>query len=224
MAGWYGLAAAKQYRCTQPNHSLAILESQTTLGGTWADERLYPDVKSNNLLGTYEYPDFPMDSERFGVQPGNYIPGGVINAYLKAYATHFGIHDLIRLQTKVVVAEHQDNAGGGWILTTVNAKQEQSTTFTRRLIIATGLTSEPYVPRFVGQEAFGGPVFHGKYFLQNKDTLQTAKTVTIFGGTKFAWDAVYSYAKAGVKVNWVIRCTVADFSDRKPARSSLTRQ
>lgn len=184
---------------------MAVIESQSSLGGTWADERLYPDVKSNNLLGTYEYPDFPMDAEKFGIKAGQYIPGNVINAYLKAYATHFDIHDLIRLQTKVLVAEHQDD--GGWVLTTVNAKQEESTLSARRIIIATGLTSEAYVPRFVGQETFGGPVFHGKYFLQNRETLHTAKTVTVFGGTKFAWDAVYSYATAGIKVNWVIRCT-----------------
>ncbi|KAJ6442374.1 flavin-binding monooxygenase-like family protein [Purpureocillium lavendulum] len=206
-AGWYGLAAAKQYRCTRPDDSLAVFESQASIGGTWADERLYPDLKSNNLFGTYEYPDFPMDSERFGIKPGQYIPGHILNTYLKAYAVNFGIDRLIRLSTKVLAAEHHDDANGGWTLTVIDDQRGQSQLFTRRLVIATGMTSEAFLPRFEGQDHFGGPVFHGKYFLQNKDTLQTAKTVTVFGATKFSWDAVYSYVRAGVKVNWVIRAS-----------------
>ncbi|UNI22251.1 hypothetical protein JDV02_008156 [Purpureocillium takamizusanense] len=203
-AGWYGLAAAKQYRYVRPDDALVVLESQSSLGGTWADERLYPDLKSNNLLGTYEYPDFPMDSERFGIKPGQYIPGNVINTYLKAYASHFGINDVIRLNTKVLVAEHHDDNDGGWTLS-VTGGHSESQIFTRRLIIATGLTSEPFLPKFEGQDSFGGPVFHGKHFLQNRDTLKTATEVTIYGASKFSWDAVYSYARVGVKVNWVIR-------------------
>ncbi|KAL6359944.1 hypothetical protein LRP88_05640 [Fusarium phalaenopsidis] len=203
-AGWYGLAAAKQYHCTCPDDSLVVFESEATLGGTWADHRLYPGLKSNNLLGGYEYPDFPMDSATFNIQPGEHIPGGVINAYLKAYAVKFGIIDLIRVKTKVLVAEHQDTAEGGWVLTVAGSKEETKV-YTRRLIIATGLTSEAFLPHFDGQEVFGGKIFHGKYFLQNKDTIQAGKSVTVFGGTKFAWDAVYAYVTAGVKVNWVIR-------------------
>jgi cation diffusion facilitator CzcD-associated flavoprotein CzcO len=206
LAGWYGLAAAKQYHCTCPKNSLVVFESQSTLGGTWADHRLYPGLKSNNLLGTYEYPDFPMDSTTFKMKPGQAIPGEVINTYLKAYAANFKITDLIRFRTNVLVAEHQDTAEGGWMLTVANSKQEETKVFARRLIIATGLTSEAFLPHFDGQETFGGNIFHSKHFQQNSDTLQTAKSVTVFGGSKFAWDAVYAYATAGVKVDWVIRC------------------
>ncbi|KAM4060961.1 flavin-binding monooxygenase-like domain-containing protein [Hirsutella rhossiliensis] len=204
-AGWYGLAAAKQYRCVRPDDSMVVLDSQSSLGGTWADERLYPGLKSNNLLGTYEYPDFPMDCDRFQIKNGEHIPGEVVNAYLKAYAVKFGIHECIRLRTRVTVAEHQLTAGGGWILTTVDIRGEERKVFARRLIIATGLTSEPFIPHMNGQETFGGRIFHGKDFLQNRDTLETAKAITIVGASKFSWDAVYSYAKAGVQVNWVIR-------------------
>ncbi|KAI1378024.1 FAD/NAD(P)-binding domain-containing protein [Hypoxylon crocopeplum] len=206
-AGWYGLAAAKQFHSTQPNCSLAILDSQSSLGGTWADSRLYPGLKSNNLLGMYEYPDFPMSSHDFGVKIGEHITGEAINAYLKAYAANFGIGDLIRLESKVLVAEHQDTSEGGWILTVATSERDESQIYTRRLIIATGLTSEAFLPHFEGQETFGGRVFHGKDFQPNSDTLKTAKAVTVFGATKFAWDAVYAYATAGVKVNWVIRST-----------------
>ncbi|KAF6800309.1 flavin-binding monooxygenase-like family protein [Colletotrichum sojae] len=204
-AGWYGLGAAKQYHCTQPGSSLVIFDSQASLGGTWADERIYPGLKSNNLLGTFEYPDFPMDTETFGVHPREHVPGETVARYITAYAKKFAIADKVRSGHKVVAAEHQDTVEGGWVLTVLDPSQEEKKVFTRRLIIATGLTSEPWLPHFEGQESFGGKIFHGKHFQQNADTLKTAKTVTIFGATKFAWDAAYAYATAGVKVNWIVR-------------------
>ncbi|PHH61271.1 hypothetical protein CDD82_2168 [Ophiocordyceps australis] len=205
-AGWYGLAAAKQYHCTRPDDALVILDSQSSLGGTWADSRLYPGLKSNNLVGTYEYPDFPMDPAVFGVAKGQHIPGKVVNSYLKAYAANFGLDGLVRLETRVLAAEHLEQ-GGGWILTVAQPDGTEARILTRRLILATGLTSEPFVPQFEGQESFGGRVFHGKQFQENRDTLQTAKSVVVMGGSKFAWDAVYAYATAGVTVNWVIRAS-----------------
>lgn len=87
-----------------PRNSLAILESETSLGGSFADHRLYPGLKSNNLLGTFEYGDFPMNSDEFGVKPGEHIPGEVINRYLKMYAKEFGIAELIQFDTKVLSA------------------------------------------------------------------------------------------------------------------------
>ncbi|KAI0098857.1 hypothetical protein GGR51DRAFT_421316 [Nemania sp. FL0031] len=204
-AGWYGLAAARQFHYTQPDRSLAIFDAQLSLGGTWAKERLYPGLKSNNLLGTYEYPGFPMTSDKFDVRPGEHIKGAALHSYLKAYAEHNGIAELIRLNHTVVSAEHQNTDEGGWILTIATPSKGERKVFARQLIIATGLTSNAFLPHFEGQEEFGGKIFHGKHFQQNSDTLKTATAVTIFGATKFAWDAVYAYATAGVKVNWVIR-------------------
>lgn len=206
----YGLAAAKQFHCTQPEASLAVFDSQASLGGTWADERLYPGLKTNNLLGTFEYPDFPMDTATFGIESGQHIPGLVVNRYLKAYAEQFGIADRIQLRIKVRSAEHHDKTGG-WTLSLEDASGNQTSVKALRLIIATGLTSDPFLPHFSGQESYGGKIFHGRYFKQNSDTLYTAKNSTIFGGTKFAWDAVYAYATSGVTVDWVIRCMFISF-------------
>ncbi|KAL2163468.1 hypothetical protein VTH06DRAFT_5526 [Thermothelomyces fergusii] len=222
-AGWHGLAAAKQYRVTNPGRSLVVFDGQSTVGGTWAAERLYPGLKSNNLLGTYEYPDFPMSSARFKVPVGSHIPGDALHEYFKAYAAEFGIAEHIRLRTRVLSAEHVDDAEGGWILTVASTgtddddqgqqqeqeqqqqQQQQTRVKARRLILATGLTSEAFLPQFDGQETFGGRVFHGKHFRQNRDTLKTARSVVVFGGTKFAWDAAYAYATAGVETHMVIR-------------------
>ena len=182
-----------------------MFDAQSALGGTWADERLYPGLKSNNLWGTYEFPDFPMDAETFGVNTDQHIPGAVIHSYLKAYAKNFDIAKLIHLRTKVQVAEHRDGGQGGWRLTVCCDGMER-VVYAQHLIVATGLTSEPFLPHIDGQETFGGKIFHGKYFRQHKDTIKRGNTVTVLGAGKLSWDAVYAYATAGVKVNWVIRC------------------
>lgn len=145
-----------------------------------------------------------MDSETFGVQPGQHIPGTVIHEYLAKYAQHFGVLDKIRFEHKVDSAEHQGE--GGWILTVRDVKaNRESKIVAKRLVVATGLTSQAFLPHFSGQERFGAPLFHGKDFLQHAGTLQTAKSVTVFGGTKTAWDLVYQYATKGIHVDWVVR-------------------
>ena len=218
--GWYGLAAAKQYHSTFPDDSLVVYDSQSSIGGTWAEERLYPDLKSNHLLGSYEYPDFPMQPIATSLKIGkDHIPGPIIHSYLNAYASHFSIDLCIRLKTKVTAAEHQNTENGGWVLSLV-VDNKESQILARRLIVATGLTSEPIVRSFTGQDVFGGPVFHGKEFPQNKNTLQEKQSVTILGGSKFAWDAAYSYAKSGVEVHWVISGTL--LSIRICGRPQLT--
>jgi len=207
------------------------MESSPTVGGVWAEHRLYPGLKSNNMLGTYEYPDFPMEPTRFDIKPGQHIPGKVIHTYHKAYASHFGFLDLIRLRTKVVSAEHQPD--GGWILTVQrgfdvlhpDAALPNDKVFARRLVVATGLTSNPFLPHIDGQEAFGAPLFHAKDFLRHADTVDPAKTrrATVFGGTKNAWDAAYAYATAGVQVDWVIRGEGSLLIVRGEMRHALTK-
>ncbi|KAM0228643.1 hypothetical protein ACHAPO_010615 [Fusarium lateritium] len=207
-AGYYGLGAAKQYHVTHPDDHLAVFDVNASVGGVWSNERVYPCLRSNNLLGTYEYPDFPMTTKRFGVEPGNYIPGEVMHEYLESYAREFGIDKHLMLSTKVVSAEHKTE--GGWVLETQSTKDERKTStqvFARRLIIATGMLSEPFMPHILGQEEYDRPLFHSKDFQKHRDTISTAKRVTVFGGTKSGWDTVYAYATHGVKVDWIIRPT-----------------
>ncbi|CAG8983480.1 hypothetical protein HYALB_00000649 [Hymenoscyphus albidus] len=198
-AGWVGLVAAKTYLEVHPESQVILLEAESSVGGVWASHRLYPGLKSNNMLGTYEYGDFPMDEATWGVKPGQHIPGNVIHEYLTAYAKKFGVFERTRFNTTVESVRRGDK--GGWLLET----NKQKLIFAKKLVVATGMTSQAFMPTFEGQDSFEVPLFHSKDFLQHKGTLKTAKKVTIFGGTKSAWDAVYAYASEGVLVDWVIR-------------------
>lgn len=151
-----------------------------------------------------EYPDFPMDSKAFGVGPGDHLPGEVMFEYLRQYAERFGILNKIRYDSVVTAARHQDGDHGGWVLTVQN-RGSPGQIFARKLVMAAGLTSEASMPHIKGQEEFGVPLYHSKDFGKHSDTLNSAKSVTVFGGTKSAWDVVYVYASRGVRVDWVIR-------------------
>jgi len=200
-AGWHGLAAAKTYLQVNPSADVLVIERASSLGGVWSKDRLYPKLKSNNILGTYEYSDSPLDAKTYGVKPGQHIPGEVIHRYLTDYAQTFGVNN-IRFNTKVGSAEHKD--GGGWLLTTSQASTENRI-YASKLIVATGMTSEPFQPNIAGSENFLAPMFHFKDFKEHSDTLDTTQTVCVLGGTKSAWDVVYAYASNGQKVDWIIR-------------------
>jgi hypothetical protein len=198
----FGLTVAKTYKEIHPNVNIAILESAGSLGGTWAKHRLYPGLRSNNLLGTYESPDYPMDTEQFHVEPGQFIPGTILHKYWEQYAKNFRVYELIRFNTKAVKVEEYEN--DGWLVYT-DQNGQQGNLATAKLIMATGLTSDPFLPQLNGAETFNVPLFHSKYFLQHADTLNVCKSIAVLGGAKSAWDVAYEYATKGIHVDMIIR-------------------
>ncbi len=196
--GCYGLAAAKTYLQIQPDVDLLVLEKGSEIGGVWATELLYPGIKTNNLCGTYEFTDFPM--KPFGAKEGEHVPGHIVRDYLNAYAERFGVSKRTRLNTTVQSAEFLD---GQWKLTMGSSGH---VIITDKLIVATGVASTPFTPDIQGSECFEAPILHSKSLAHAAETLiPKASRVTIIGGYKSAYDAVYMFATSGVHVDWIIR-------------------
>lgn len=205
-AGWHGLGMAKAYSEVYPEAHIAIFDSAKSLGGTWAKERLYPGLKTNNLVGSYEFGDFPLDLDRFGLEPGQHIPGAVVHEYLRQFAERYDLTSRLRLRTAVVSAEMLDN--GEWILQISGADDERSNTGSikaKKLVVATGLTSKPSIPTFPGQGEFQGKVFHSIHLKDRAKDIESANEVVVLGANKSAWDTCYSAAVAGAHVNMVVR-------------------
>lgn len=202
--GWHGLAAAKTYIELHPTEDIVILEAENSIGGTWSHDRLYPGLKSNNLHGTYEHPDFPMDPVIYKLKSNaEHIPGATLHRYLTDFAKHFGIFDRTRFNTKADSLEPTPD--GGWALGITTAGGDASILRTRKIIIATGLTSRPNFPIYAGAEAFGAPYFHAKDFCRNAATVLPNQNVVVVGGAKSAMDVAYAYVEAGSQVDLVIR-------------------
>ena len=202
---------------------ILVVEAESSCGGTWSTDRLYPGLKSNNLLDTYEYPDLPMSTEVYGVQAGEHIPGKVLHRYLTDFAKRFGIYSRTKFNTKV--ESLQPTSEGGWLIS-ITSSGTADKVETKKVIIATGLTSQPNFPAYPGAETFEAPYFHakGEYsqllshegtaiglhncfqdFCRNGDTVKTAKNVVIVGSGKSAMDAANAYAAEGAHVDIVIR-------------------
>lgn len=53
-----------------------------TLGGVWSRERIYPDLRTNNQLGTFSYPSFDFPPGKYGVNKGEFMPGMSVHQYM----------------------------------------------------------------------------------------------------------------------------------------------
>jgi cation diffusion facilitator CzcD-associated flavoprotein CzcO len=148
-----------------------------------------------------------MKPEDFPVRQRQHIPGEVLHNYLVEYARHFGFEKSIRCKTRVTKASY-DGQTCTWALNVEKVDGgETSTVVAKKVIIATGLTSEPFVPYIRGSETFGAPNFHQKQLSKHADALLSSSpsSVTVLGSAKSAYDAVYLFASKGVQVHWVIR-------------------
>ena len=180
------------------------------MGGVWSEQNLYEGIKTNNLVGTYEFSDFPLFAEpEYGVKENQHIPGTVMYRYLVDYAKHFDIFRLIKFHMDVAQIEKLD---GGWRISANNTQAAGMMTRKlwecKKLIMANGLSSTPRPVSFPGQEDFDKPIFnHGglkdKALAVAKDP--EVKTITVVGASKIGYDAVYLFASHGKQVEWVVR-------------------
>ncbi|RDW79418.1 dimethylaniline monooxygenase [Coleophoma cylindrospora] len=208
-AGVGGLCAAKTYLELAPESNVVLLDAKRTLGGVWAAESCYDGLKTNNLLGSYEFTDFPLD-EKYGVKPGQHIPGITLHKYFTDFAEHYDIARRIQLNTRVFEAEKLET--GGWKILAQRVNVDGSTTDIRytceKLIVSTGLSSTPNPICIPGQQDFDKIIVpHGELTQHSPALIKdpAIETVTVLGGSKTGYDCVHLFASEGKKVEWIIR-------------------
>ncbi|KPM42815.1 hypothetical protein AK830_g3724 [Neonectria ditissima] len=206
-AGWYGLSAAKTYIELHQDEKFLVLEAENSCGGTWSKDRLYPGLKSNNLWGSYEYADLPMSEDVYGVKPGQHIPGEVLHRYLTDFSKKFGVFERTKFNTKVDSIKSTE--ADGWELqVTETLGGVQKILQAKKLIVATGLTSQPNMPSYPGQDTFTPLLFHAKDFCTQAHTVDDCKKTIVVGGGKSAFDCAYAFASKGdAQVDLIIRPT-----------------
>ncbi|RDW94474.1 hypothetical protein BP5796_00237 [Coleophoma crateriformis] len=210
-AGVFGLPVAKTYLEVHPEARLLMLDEGQSVGGTWSHERLYDELRTNNLVGMLEFSDFPMDFETFGVAVGSHVPGAVMHEYLTAYTKHFGFFDKIRFGASVKTAEMKEDES--WVVTydllgtDEGERQREEKVLAKKLVLAFGSTSKPHMPEFEGVEKFGGHLFHSKELSNRQTEMSEAENVIVVGGSKSACDVAYLNAVNGRHVDWVIRAS-----------------
>ncbi|KAI4267707.1 MAG: hypothetical protein L6R38_008133 [Xanthoria sp. 2 TBL-2021] len=208
-AGICGIAAAKFYLDIHPNCKLILLEKDASVGGVWNQSRVFDTFYTQSPFGTWEYSDMSMPQP-----PEEDMFNGVFKAkytsqYLEDYIDRrVYAGQTIRQRTRFNFhVQHITKESGEWAVSGRDATGKvviQSA----KLIIASGLTSVPNMPRLPGQENFGCPIIHQKDFGQSTVvSTPDLETITVLGGAKSAADLVYDCVQAGKKVTWIIRKT-----------------
>lgn len=200
-----GLTAAHTYHRLHPSAKLLILDSAPSIGGPWAPERVFPGLKTNNLWGMFEHPDFPMDQKRFGVKQGTHIDAPKMYEYLCAFAEWADIKQFIRLNTivEVLEQEQQGDEEKSWILHCVSSSSSSSSSAEKKetmiraqkVIVATGNTNKSLLPAYPTSTTFSSPVLHTRDFPAHYTEIVRPQTHTVVVGSgKSAWDVAYACA------------------------------
>jgi hypothetical protein len=77
-----------------------------------------------------------------------------------------------------------------------------------KLVIATSFTSVPKMPSNLDLSRYIGKAFHVKELARKYQKIlvdKSIETVTVIGGSKFAWEAAGMFALEGKKIRWLVR-------------------
>jgi cation diffusion facilitator CzcD-associated flavoprotein CzcO len=222
-AGLFGLAAAKTYLEVNPNIDLTILDSDSSVGGTWSSSRVYPELTADSPVPTFEFGDMSMIDE-FDAKMWSDIKGKMVAQYLDRYARRFKIVERCRLNTDVLRVERSGKGWKVWIQWMDFYQLKVEVLYCDVLILATGMTSKPCTPKCdemlartesilkpcfptMDTSKYQGPIIHTKDLNDCSAILKKphVKDVTVVGGNKSAAEAVSICVSAGKIVNWVIR-------------------
>lgn len=200
--GWYGLIAATTYLHLAPDTRLLILDDGKSIGGVWNHERIYPNLFAQVGHGLFEYSFYPMKKE--GLTPDRYISGTTIHHYLKDFAVEYGLVDRIWLGTRVTSVKRVRSGPSSWHLNIQG--QKNGVLEADKLIIASGVSSDPYIPR-LPRTRVTIPIIHSAQIGGNLGALKSpdVKRVVVLGAAKSAYDAVFLLLESGKKVDWIIR-------------------
>ena len=201
-AGLSGLVTAKTF--LEEGFQVALFETETEVGGVWARSRRYPGVTTQNPRDTYAFSDFPMPRHY-----PEFPTGAQVQAYLAAYAEHFGVTPHVRFSTRVLAVEPVSGGGmAGWVVRSapVDGSAEARTEHFDFVAVCNGTYSAPFVPDVEGMDAFraaGGTVLHSTQF---HDPAQVeGKRVVVVGGAKSAADVAMAAVDSAARTTLVFR-------------------
>jgi cation diffusion facilitator CzcD-associated flavoprotein CzcO len=196
-AGVAGLATAKVL--AQAGHEVVVYDKAPDVGGVWSRTRRYPGLTTQSPKAQYSLSDFPMPRDY-----PEWPSGAQVQAYLAAYASHFGLDAALRLSAPVTAAVPAGD--GGWVITAGGAAGPGTTEHVDRLVVANGIFCEPAVPRYPGEAEFtaaGGRVLAGT---ELHDAAQAeGRRVLVVGYGKSACDVTVPVSQVAASTDVIAR-------------------
>ena len=207
-AGLSGVGAASHLRRECPGRSVLILESRSSIGGTW-DLFRYPGVRSDSDMFTLGY------SFRPWTEPKAIADGESIRNYIKDTVADERLDSVIRLNHRVINAEWSSETAR-WTVTALRTTgddysmdappQGETVVFTCSFLsVCSGYYryDEGFAPTFPGADTFEGRIVHPQHWPADLD--YEGKRVVIIGSGATAVTLVPAMAKAAAHVTMLQR-------------------
>ena len=170
---------------------------------------MYQDFWTQTGLGLAEFSDMPMRSPPPEELHYHMFDAKCVTKYLEEYTEQpvFAGRSIVDRVLFNFTVGNISKSGEQWIIRGSRGVERKEHRFflTPKLVIANGLTSAPNMPELKNRSAFKGIVAHQKDFGSSNIITSSKKYITVLGGSKSAADMVYSCAKAGKSVTWLIR-------------------
>ncbi|KAJ5170037.1 uncharacterized protein N7500_002820 [Penicillium coprophilum] len=209
---------------TSSERRLLVIDSASDIGGTWAEERLYPNLLSQNSYGLYEFSDLPLSDvvpeEHADDTHNQFIAGWKINRYLHAWVEKWQLKKHIRLNWKVDDITRLETKEWQLNISVLTSPARRITIICDKLVLATGLTSVPNTPDTKESSLASdnpNPVIHAKDIGEwarehlgyqplkapKSDTVgipakesayPQLRSVAVYGGAKSSFDLVHFFA------------------------------
>ncbi|KAL2022401.1 hypothetical protein VTK56DRAFT_5468 [Thermocarpiscus australiensis] len=138
---------------------ILFVDSAGGFGGTWWWNR-YPGLHCD--IESYTY--MPLLEETGYIPKNKYAPGPELLEHAERIATQWNLHDKALFRASVKSASW-DDAGQLWNVDVTEGRGpgEQSRELKLRaqyVLVASGILTNPHIPKIPGLESFSGPLFH----------------------------------------------------------------
>ncbi len=198
-AGLSGIGAAVHLQQLCPGKTFALIESRSSVGGTW-DLYRYPGIRSDSDMHTLGYDFKPWVAEK------SIADGPSILDYVNETADEYDVRDHILFNRKLAHAAWSSE-DDRWTLELDRTDDEGGSerVSANFLLMCSGYYSydEPYRPTFEGEEDFEGPMFHPQSWPQDLD--YAGKRVVVIGSGATAVTVVPAMAKTAEHVTMLQR-------------------
>ncbi|KAG7402325.1 Flavin-containing monooxygenase FMO GS-OX1 [Phytophthora boehmeriae] len=145
-------------------HSVVVFEKNSSVGGVWnynedptADSCTYESLRTNLPTVVMQLKGFPFPAE-VPCYPSHV---DVLN-YLKSYAAHFHVDEVIRLNSSVTRVYKDENSA--WKICVSSPDRGHYEEAVDRLVVCNGHFSKPFYSTVTGIENFRGTIEHSKTY------------------------------------------------------------
>jgi len=200
-AGAAGLAAAR--RLTE-HHNVTVFESLPEIGGVWACcqaatcQPIYDELRTNIPIDLMAFWDFPFRAQDKNSSTGDFPRADAVQAYLRRFAEHFDLLDLVKLETRVVTVEPLPL--DRWQVRWAKNTPASGEAVFDAVVVCSGHYHRPVFPTRPAIDHFSGRVMHAANFTAGDD--HRGERVLVWGAHASGTDLVRLIAPHAASVFW----------------------